>query len=145
MERLPLAEAARRLGLPVTAARKRVARGTLPAVKLDGQWYVDIPVSAPTGVPGVQADGLPTGTPASSPVEVTQAAEIAFLRSELEARRREVERLHTLLAQAQARVLPAVAVQAPAGAAETFPAPGKVDPAPLQRASWWRRLWRGTD
>ena len=101
MERIPLAEAARRLGLPVNAARKRVARGTLPAVKVDGQWFVDLPASTPHGVPGGLPDGHPTGTP----VEVTQAAEIAFLRSELEARRREVERLHTLLAQAQARVL----------------------------------------
>ena len=132
MERLPLAEAARRLGLPVTAARKRVSRGTLPAVKVDGQWYVDLPAAAPNGVPGVQADGLPTGTP----VEATQAAEIAFLRSELEARRREVERLHTLLAQAQARVLPP--------ATEVTPATSQVAPEPPRRTPWWRRIFRGT-
>ena len=141
MERLPLAEAARCLGIPVTAARKRVARGTLPAVKVDGQWYVDLPASTAHGVPGGLPDGHPTGTPLSSPslgLAAAQAAEIAFLRAELEARRREVERLHTLLAQAQARVLPAAtevttpASIAPQAAVET-----------PQRLRWWQALFRG--
>jgi hypothetical protein len=43
MERLPLPEAARRLGLSSVAARKRAQRGTLHAEKVDGQWFVVLP------------------------------------------------------------------------------------------------------
>ncbi len=57
------------------------------------------------------------------------------LWGELEARRREMERLHTLLAQAQARVLP------PAEAAPTTP---QADPEPPRRLPWWQRMFRGT-
>ena len=37
---VPIAEAAERLGLGVELLRKRAQRGTLPAYKLDGKWFV---------------------------------------------------------------------------------------------------------
>jgi len=136
MERVPLAEAARRLGITITACRKRVARGSLPAVKLDGHWFIDLdgvgtsrPVDAgsPRGVVRGTPAGEDTGTPPPALVAVLTrerdglAGEVAWLRAELEARRGEVRELHTLLAQAQARPLPA--------AAETPATPNRPAPA----------------
>ena len=149
MERITLAEAAQRAGTPPAILRKRAQRGTLAgAVKVDGAWYVDTR-PAPAGGPWTpgQDNARPAGTPDGVDAGARWPDLVAALQqengrlwSELEARRREVERLHTLLAQAQARVLPAAT---PAGAAETFTAPGKGHPEPLQRAPWWRRIFRG--
>ena len=56
MERLPLPEAARRLGLSSVAVRKRAQRGTLAAEKVDGQWFVVLPVP-----PSETSHGLSNG------------------------------------------------------------------------------------
>jgi excisionase family DNA binding protein len=39
-DRLTVAEAARQLGISTAALRKRIKRGTLPALKVGEQWYV---------------------------------------------------------------------------------------------------------
>lgn len=132
-DRLPLAEAAQRLGISVTACRKRVARGTLDATKHDGQWYIRLPGGEATATRnGEDAGSPPESLPGSPPAALlsTLQGEVDWLRSELEARRREVERLHTLLAQAQSRP------QLPT-AERTEPDP----PAVPKRAPWWRRLF----
>jgi len=43
-DRLDIPEAATRLGLSVDAIRKRIQRGSLHAEKLDGRWFVVLPV-----------------------------------------------------------------------------------------------------
>ena len=53
---VPIAEAAERLGLGVELLRKRAQRGTLPAYKVDGKWFVVL-----DGVPGGVQDGQPAG------------------------------------------------------------------------------------
>ena len=40
--KVPINEAAQRLGISLDVARKRVKRGTLPAEKVDGRWYVEL-------------------------------------------------------------------------------------------------------
>jgi hypothetical protein len=43
---LPLREAAEVLGLSVDATRKRITRKLLPARKVDGLWYVEVPLTS---------------------------------------------------------------------------------------------------
>jgi len=135
MERITLAEAAHRAGMTPTILRKRAQRGTLTgAVKVDGAWYVETPgqdKARPTGTP----DGTDAGARWPDLVAALQQ-ENGRLWGELEARRREVERLHTLLAQAQARALPA-----PAEVAQPASTASQMATAAPQRRRWWIRLF----
>jgi hypothetical protein len=54
---IPVSQAARRLGISVAAARKRVQRGTLHGYKVDGQWFVILPMS----IEASQDTGIPDG------------------------------------------------------------------------------------
>ncbi len=135
-EELSLVDAAERLGLTTEALRKRIQRGSVPGHKRDGQWYATLPpqgerpdiagqvaghapdatshngtgdqtrpdapetTAARQTVQGLDSDQTPPGEAAAL------RDEVAFLRGELEARRREVQQLHTLLAQAQQLALP---------------------------------------
>ncbi len=135
MERITLAEAAQRVGTTPAILRKRAQRGTLTgAVKVDGAWFVE----TPAGTPG-QDKARPTRTPDGTDAGARWPDLVAALQQEngrlwgeLEARRREVERLHTLLAQAQARVLPpATEVTTPASTAPQTPPEGP------RRRHWW--------
>ena len=136
-DRLTVAEAARQLGISTAALRKRIKRGTLPALKVGEQWYV-----TREGVDAARAaarSAAPdTGSPSGGPVgpnehhspgtgqgpdaaydagrdtpdtgrdgEVRRLEEqVALLHEEVNVRRREVQQLHTLLAQAQQLALP---------------------------------------
>lgn len=82
MERLPLPEAARRLGLSSVAVRKRAQRGTIQGEKVAGEWWILL--EGPSGqaahgpstdraVRAVQVDALPG--PSVPPTSV-QAAHI---------------------------------------------------------------------
>jgi len=134
-QRLSVAEAAARLGLTETALRQRVARRKVSAERVEGRLYVLLPDVASDATGHDMSHRMsPPSSPQQSPQDGALVAElrgrVAFLEEELTARRREVERLHTLLAQAQQR--PAL----PSGAAAA------VQPVPSQ-ASWWRRLFSG--
>ena len=80
---VPIAAAAARLGISSEAARKRVARGTLPGRKVAGAWYVDavaVP-DAPTGRPDADpvADGYRAALrpqPAGAGVDLQPLAEL---------------------------------------------------------------------
>jgi hypothetical protein len=65
---------------------------------------------------------------------------VGVLRDELEARRREVQQLHTLLAQAQARIGALPAPPEPAGPIEHASPLADPDPVPpaADRRPWWR-------
>ena len=120
--------AAGRMGITPEAVRKRIARGTLPATKQDGRWYVVLdgqdgqgPASwtgrpTPDGIDSVQ-DAVQDDK--DKLIEVLQA-QVESQGAQLEARIREVQELHVLLQQTQAALPPAR------------------DPRP-----WWRRLLGG--
>jgi len=123
-----ISTAAVRMGLTAEAVRKRIARGTLPATKQDGRWYVVLDGRdsldstswtgrpTPDGLDGVQGavqDGK------DKLIEVLQA-QVVSQGEQLDARAREVQELHVLLQQTQAAL-----------------------PAANGHLSWWRRLWPG--
>jgi len=54
---IPVAQAAQALGLSPNAVRKRIRRGSLSAYKVDGQWFIVLPVAHETAqVVGHQFD-----------------------------------------------------------------------------------------
>ena len=107
--------AAGRMGITPEAVRKRIARGTLPATKQDGRWYVVLdgqdgqgPASwtgrpTPDGIDSVQ-DAVQDDK--DKLIEVLQA-QVESQGAQLEARTREVQELHVLLQQTQAALPPA--------------------------------------
>ena len=106
--------AAGRMGITPEAVRKRIARGTLPATKQDGRWYVVLdgqdgqgPASwtgrpTPDGIDSVQ-DAVQDDK--DKLIEVLQA-QVESQGAQLEARTREVQELHVLLQQTQAALPP---------------------------------------
>jgi len=126
-------EAARLLGISTAAVRKRIRRGTLPALKVGEQWFVareGLDAGTPAGRAAVQDAGYPVGqdTSGTRAVDASYDAgrdtpdagraagrdgevrrleeQVALLHEEVAVRRREVQQLHTLLAQAQQLALP---------------------------------------
>jgi len=85
-----ISEAARILRVSNDTVRRRIRNGQLQAVKEDGQWWVA----------GVMQNAY--AEPTQVPREIYDA-----LLVELEARRREVQELHTLLARGQLALPPA--------------------------------------
>ena len=175
-EGMTVAEAARQLGLSTAALRKRIKRGSLPALKVGEQWYVSREgvdaagaaerAAAPdTGSPSGSPSGPDTGhSPGTGPArdaaydagrdtpdtgrdtgrdgEVRRLEEqVALLHEEVTVRRREVQQLHTLLAQAQQLALPAPAapVDRPATRQNSQDEhQGDRPDATPQRRSWWK-------
>lgn len=155
MERVPITEAASRLGVSTDTVRRRIRKGELPAHQQRTPqgyvWMVELPEDA-QGQSGTQSQGQvgpqeprPQAEPESKPQaereaegrgeakrQETAAGEVQalqelvhVLQEELTARRREVQELHVLLQQAQAL---------PPGRSETWEA--------AARRPWWRRLLR---
>jgi len=115
-DKVDIGTAATRMGITPEAVRKRIARGTLPATKQEGRWYVT-PDASNGHHP--QDTGQDAGQDAGRNVQDDKDRLIQMLSDELDARRREVQELHVLLGQAQAQT--------------ALAAPG--------RRSWWRRWW----
>ena len=138
---LPLAEAARRLGISENALRKRVRRGTVAAAKgADGRWYVYLPTD--TG----QAIGQATATPSGqAPDALTDALrqEVEWLREQLSRKDQTIVALAARVADLADRI-PALG----AGADTTTTrqdAPGATErrePGQDAPLPWWRRWWR---
>jgi len=165
MQRLPIAQAAERLGISKTAMRRRVERRTVDAIKGDdGQWLVAVPESAegsplPTGVAREVPPGMPRGIPAVDAL----AGQLAYLQERLAARddeiremrtgyERQINELHVLLQSAQRQLPPVVPSTARADEQEpprqTTPvAPGgaqrEPEVFPKQRWPWWMRILGG--
>ncbi len=154
MQRLPIAQAAERLGISKTAMRRRVERRTVEAIKDDnGQWLVAVPddttpSDTPTGVHRDTLSDTPSGTP---PVEAL-TVQLAFLQAQLVEKDQQIRELHIMLQTAQ-RQLPASVPDAPHPPeqsgddviphAEATVAPGGAQREPA--ASWRARLrrWMG--
>jgi len=159
---VPIAEAAEILGISLSAARKRVTRGSLDAHKgEDGLWYVTIPETTP-GDKTKDMTRLDNGYPL---VIETLKDEVAFLRQELERRSDELRQERESRAEADRRrdvlfaqlndhlgqlstTTSTVQEQIEAVAHEVLPS-ATMDtpldtPGPKQE-SWWRRLWYGRE
>lgn len=159
-------EAARRLGLSSITVRRRLRRGQLEAVKIETpqghQWLVQLADD------GGQADQAPdhaaTDQATTPPIEQVPATDALAreltrleahnqdLRSQLDDRVREIERLHTILSQT-VRALPVPEpqpVETPASATdrpieqETTHDGAPTNPE-LGRRGWWPRMiaWVG--
>jgi len=91
-------EAAQTLGISLDALRKRIARGTIKAIKENGHWYIQTPDNQP-------ANGRPDDRPDNRGIDskdltiTVMEARIASLERQLETREREVGELHQLMAQ----------------------------------------------
>lgn len=156
---VPIAEAARRLGIPIEAARKRAQRGSLQGFKdPDGRWLIVLPVPDAgrdaSGTPGlpVQPDTPPDNGQVGMPI-VRDAGQdrliasledqVRFLREELERRDEEIRRRDEQVIAAQ-HALAALSAKIP-----SLPAPRPdveqddgqdvSDPPPVRRP-WWR-VW----
>ncbi len=146
-ERVPIREAAARLGVSADTIRRRLKRGELAGQKertpQGFTWLVEVPFTieppprpdASPESPAAPADpGPDEGTvPAAEVRRLEQLVDV--LQTELEARRREVEQLHIVLSQ-QARAL---ALPPPQETAAPAPEP-PTHPPRQDRSSWWQRL-----
>lgn len=116
MQRLPIAQAADRLGIGKTAMRRRVERRTIDAIKgEDGQWLVAVPDGEQSfaSPPSVHHD-TPNPPTRDTPIVDTLATQLVFLQAQLvekdrqlAAREREVQELHVMLQTSQC-LIPAV-------------------------------------
>ncbi len=149
-ERVPIREAAARLGVSADTIRRRLKSGELAGQKertpQGYTWLVEVPF---TIEPPPRPDASPE-PPAAPPAEpapdqtTAPAAEVRrleqlvdVLQTELEARRREVEQLHIVLSQ-QARALALPAPQETPMQATQAPR----QPPTQDHLSWWQRLRR---
>lgn len=119
---MTMAQAAKRLGVSVDTIRRRVRSGELEAHKESTpqgfRWLVVLPSDA-----GARAARAADVTGVAGEADVLREM-VGLLREQLDARTREVQELHTLLAQARG-----------------LPAPGE-QREPEQGAEHPRRTWR---
>jgi hypothetical protein len=150
---VPVAAAAAQLGVTPETLRKRLWRGQVPGVKLDGQWFVTVSGTeqdeagpAPAAVPDTagppagpsrpeqdsEQDNFPSLESPGAPLVDQLQGEVAFLRGQVEALQERLREAHVLLAQE--RALPAPSVdQEPTAHAESLPRPW------WSHLAWWRR------
>ena len=139
MDRVTLAEAARRLGVKENAVRKRVQRGSLKSDKgEDGRVYVYLEPDT---------EGRPGANTVSEDAVARMADHIKSLEAQLEYMRRESERKDTILLSMtegiKALEAPREAPDAPEPDTEgTVRGAGPSEPQePTQRRSWWRAFF----
>jgi predicted ArsR family transcriptional regulator len=133
MDRVPVSEAAARLGVTPDAVRQRIRRGTIEYEKADdGRYFVFLTSHAG------RRDSVQDGV---------QKALIERLHDENAFLRRALERKDHLLAMALERI-PAIeeALSEPRDAPEANPddpGEGNVPPDQEKPVSWWRKLFSG--
>ena len=147
MAKVPINEAAVRLGISLDVARSRVKKGQLPAEKIRNRWYVELDNLSPlhldgSSSPGSHLDGAHdapsqhldgSGVPWREYVETLQH-ELTFLRDELERRSEELRRKDIIIADLARRPLELPpATPAPSGQRDTA--------TPPQPRTWWKRLF----
>lgn len=135
VEWLDVGSAARLLAITPTAIRKRIARGSLRAVKRDGRWAVLLPGS---GEPGSPAGSPPSGEPAGvdatrEPGSPERDEVIAALRAHLALAEEQIRSKDLLIAALISRGVPGSLAMIDQSESRARPAP--------TRWSWWRRLW----
>ncbi len=152
-EGLDIGEAAERLGITVTALRKRIKRGSVYAYKVDDRWRVVLDgdqAGGQPGHPGPDTNGQPSGHPDGQAVVQVYEALVAQLRTEngrlveqLAVKDEQLRQANVIIAQLTQRP-PELAAPVPAtnGSTQPVTAPVQASPPPAQvRRPWWRRLW----
>jgi excisionase family DNA binding protein len=151
--RLSIDDAARRLGISRPTVRRRlrsgVLKGTQVATPHGRKWLVEVPGTHESAdgesvsPHGAAETGSKTPRPAAREVELLQA-HVDDLRGQLEDRTREVRELHTLLAQAQARLLTDGQASPHGESPGSRPTPrtanGAAPGGSESRSRWWQRL-----
>jgi excisionase family DNA binding protein len=156
-QRLPISEAAEKLGLSLDVARKQVQRGQLPAEKVGNRWYVlmdqveakpseTISDPSQTDAPLV-SDRIPDSLRPERDGELAALREfldskerdIEFLRSELTARTEELRRKDIIIADLTQRLPRLAALPAPE---EPVPQPKPKTAEPPMPSRGWTRVWR---
>ncbi len=125
MEGVPIAEAARRLGVSVDTVKRRLRNGELQGHKQPGRggfsWLIELEGSSPSNNWGNASANATDASVNDGQVQVLHELvevlknEVGRLKGELEAKGREVQQLHVLLQQAQTAL-----------------------PAPRDGRTWWR-------
>ncbi len=152
--RVTVDEAAKLLGTSANALRKRIERGTIKSVKVDGVRYVlltdrDMPQHA-----GDTAADMPHGSAAPSPDTVTGMSavvdsleeQVDYLRRQLEVWQEEARRKDHIIAALAERIPAIEAVPEPRESSQTPPeeqgngAAHQEDERP-ERPSWFRRFF----
>ena len=147
MDRLTMAEAAKRLGVTKDAIRKRVQRGNLPYEKDDAgviHVYLDSGDSHPqTGGQTSTDDKARTGGPTSVDTEVVPKAAMDVLQDQVQFLRAELERKDTIIMSLMQRIPELEPASEPRGSpTEAGEKQGGVEAPPQEeRAPWWRRLF----
>jgi excisionase family DNA binding protein len=149
-DKVTIQEAAQRLGVKEDAIRKRIQRGTLRHEKTqEGRVFVWLD-AAPDATQGAAQD---TYRDASQDALLSAKDEtIAALREQL-AQANERDRENRRIIAALTSRIPAIESPAepPESPTEATEQPGRVDPQtplegaqePVERVSWWRRMFRG--
>lgn len=141
MDRVSVAEAARRLGVSQDAVYKRIKRGTIPYEKAeDDKTYVYIDQSV---------DGDETSTDATTDASTDpfiNTVLVAELRSRVRFLEEELQRKDAILMSLVQRVPQLEPAQQPPGAPETAAdEPGRVEPraraTEAAERPWWKRLF----
>ncbi len=167
--KVPVAEAARLLGMSAEAVRSRIARGTLDSVKESGKVFVLLD-PAQTRQNGAQTADLPADLSAKQATErmlvdslrdhnCSLEDQVDHLRRELEVRNEELRRKDTILMAMTQRIPElepsresgqAPAQEAPGAREEAVEAPGKAEapeaaegPQTAKSRPWWLRIIGG--
>jgi hypothetical protein len=156
-QRLPISEAAGKLGLSLDVARKQVQRGQLPAEKVGNRWYVlmdQIEAKPPElGSDPSQSEGPLVSDHVSDSLRPERDGEIAalrefldskerdveFLRSELTARTEELRRKDIIIADLTQRLPRLAALPAPE---DPVPQAKTQTAEPPMPSRGWTRFWR---
>src|SRR5215212_7058028 len=150
--RLPVTEAAARLGISTEATRQRIKRGTLPTERdADGNVFVLLDVDGTSG--GTRSDNIGTsgGTADSTALIAAKDETIEALKEQLSAWQEESRRKDHIIAALTERIPelePASeAPESPSSASEepysTHAPPMPETPAPdaQHKRSWWRAFF----
>lgn len=152
MERLTVAEAARRLGVSPEAVRKRIKRSTIEHDQdQDGLTHVYVDVDNQVGNPSPDAEPDTVANPHLERLLQNQEREIEYLRSQLEdanARDRENRRIIAGLVQRipELEAPPQSAQEAEDVAESAFGGESREEAAEepteaQERRPWWRRIF----
>jgi hypothetical protein len=148
-EKVPIREAAGRLGVSDDTIRRRLRRGELVGEQQPTPqgftWLVELPEVEPSRRDTSTTPQAPTVPPWERDGEIRRLEEmVAILREELDARRREVQELHILLQRAQAALPPPQMTDtADVEGAAMQAAPAPPTHTPMHQSVWqaiWHRL-----
>jgi len=143
-----LDEAARRLRIHPQTLRRRLHKGLIPGVKQETPqgyvWRVELDDGAAPESTHPDASAASTRSPESGGLaqEVARlSAHVDDLREQLRAREREAGQLHTLLAQANQRLLADGRADRSAGLSDRNGSAPPTESWPEGRRWWQRLLW----